>query len=97
MKSTWLGAQEVEGLVGSLVPLEKIVGADPGLRTLLFFDYYREEIDEPALFMYAKFFVLLLAIENLCVRPAFHDFTKDIVLQHVTLRKRSNHSKLLPV
>jgi hypothetical protein len=81
-ESTMAWAQEI-GLVGSLVPPEKIVGADPGLCTLLLFDYYRKESDEPALFMYAKFFVLLVAIDDIWEKPAFHDFTKDIVLQHV--------------
>jgi len=81
-ESTMAWAQEI-GLVGSLVPPEKIVGADPGLCTLLLFDYYRKEIDEPALFMYAKFFVLLLVIDDIWEKPEFHNFTKDIVLQHV--------------
>jgi hypothetical protein len=81
-ESTMAWAQEV-GLVGSIVPPEKIVAADPGLCTLLLFDYYREGIDEPALFMFAKFFVLILVIDDLWEKPAFHDFTKDIVLQHV--------------
>eukprot|EP00978_Attheya_sp_CCMP212_P001401 scaffold2954_cov54-Attheya_sp.AAC.2 len=81
-ESTMAWAQEI-GLVGSLVPPEKIVGADPGLCTLLLFDYYRKEIDEPTLFMYAKFFVLLLVIDDIWEKPAYHDFTKDNVLHHV--------------
>jgi hypothetical protein len=54
------------GLAGSLlVPPVKIVGADPGLCTLLLLDSYGEEGDEPALFMYAKFFASVLEVDNI--------------------------------